>query len=260
MKRMWAPSHWCLDKLKGVHATRPSPGPHKLRECIPVTVLLRNRLSYALSGQEAIKICKDKSGNIKVDGKTRRDPRFPLGLMDVVSLPKTGENFRILYDIKGRFQPVRVEPKEAGFKLCKVRRKVLGKNKIPYIVTHDGRTLRYPHPDIKKNDTIKLNLETGEVEGIVKFENGATVFVTGGNNIGRVGTLMHVEHHPGSYEIVHVKDSKGNSFATRLSNIFVIGQGKKSLIKLPKQDGVRLTLIEERNKKIVEDEADEDDE
>ena len=63
MKRMFAPSHWCLDKLRGVYATRPSTGPHKLRECIPVTVLLRNRLKYALSGQEAMKICRDKSGN-----------------------------------------------------------------------------------------------------------------------------------------------------------------------------------------------------
>jgi small subunit ribosomal protein S4e len=65
----------------------------------------------------------------------------------------------------------------------------MGANKVPYIVTHDGRTLRYPHPDIKKNDTVKLNLETFEVEGLIKLENGASVSVTGGNNIGRVGIL-----------------------------------------------------------------------
>jgi len=65
----------------------------------------------------------------------------------------------------------------------------MGANKVPYIVTHDGRTLRYPHPDIKKNDTVKLNLETNEVDGLIKLENGASVSVTGGNNIGRVGIL-----------------------------------------------------------------------
>ena len=164
---MWAPSHWCLDKLKGVYATRPSPGPHKLRECIPVTVLLRNRLKYALSNQETIKICKDKSGNVKVDNKVRRDHRYPLGVMDVVSLPKTGEHFRILYDIKGRFQPVRIDAKEAGFKLCKIKRKVLGKNKIPYLVTHDGRTIRYAHPDAKKNDSIKVSFFSLVLDSIV---------------------------------------------------------------------------------------------
>merc|ERR1712060_745325 len=151
---------------------------------------------------------RQREGLVKVDQKVRRDPRFPLGFMDVVSINKTNENFRILYDIKGRFQPVRIDSKEAGFKLCKIKKKCIGKNKIPYIVTHDGRTIRYPNPEIDK---------------VVKFGNGATVFVQGGNNIGRVGTLMHVEHHPGSYEIVHVKDSNNNHFATRLSNIFVIG-------------------------------------
>ena len=83
------------------------------------------------------------------------------------------------------------------------------------------------------------------------------MFVTGGNSIGRVGTIMHVEHHPGSYEIVHIKDSNGQAFSTRLSNVFVIGQGKKPLIKLPKQDGLKKTLIQERNARIVDDEDDE---
>jgi len=247
LKRQFAPSHWSLDKLSGVYATRPSQGPHKLRECIPLSILLRNRLKYALSGHEVIKIVKDKSANIKVDNKIRRDPKYPLGFQDVVSIPKTGENFRILYDIKGRFQPHKIDEKEAQFKLCRIKRKVLGKNKIPYVVTHDGRTIRFPHPDIKKYDTVKINLESGEIDGIVKFDNGASVFVTGGNNIGRVGILQHVEHHPGSYEIAHVKDAKGNSFATRLSNIFVIGDGKKPLISLPKSKGLRLTLVEERD-------------
>jgi len=34
-----------------------------------------------------------------------------------------------------------------------------------------------------------LNLETGEVDGLIKCENGASVIATGGNNIGRVGVL-----------------------------------------------------------------------
>ena len=157
LKRMYAPKAWCLKKLTGVYAQRPSTGPHKLRECIPLSVLLQNRLKYALSGQECIKICKDKDANIKIDNRKRRDHRFPLGFMDVVSIEKTNEHFRILYDIKGRFQPHAVEAKEAAFKLCKVTQKKIGKNKIPYIVTHDGRTIRFPHPDIKINDSVKVS-------------------------------------------------------------------------------------------------------
>lgn len=49
LKRLNAPSHWMLDKLGGVFAPKPSPGPHKQRECLPLTVLLRNRLKWVLS-------------------------------------------------------------------------------------------------------------------------------------------------------------------------------------------------------------------
>jgi len=126
----------------------------------------------------------------------------------------------------------------------------MGINKVPYVVTHDGRTIRYPHPEIKKYDTIKLNLQTGEVEGIIKFENGAQVLLTGGNNIGRVGVLQHVEKHPGSFDIAHVKDSTGASFATRITNMFVIGTGKKSQITLLAQKGIRISLQEERENRL----------
>ena len=94
-------------------------------------------------------------------------------------------------------------------------------------------------------------MTTGEVDSLIKFENFATVFITGRNNIGRVGTMMSVEHHPGSYEIAHIKDATGHSFSTRLSNTFVIGQDKKPVITLPKGNGIRLTLNEERNKRIT---------
>jgi len=260
MKRMFAPKNWFLDKCKGVYATRPSTGPHKLRECLPLTTLLRQRLKYALNGLESLKICRDKSNNIKVDNRVRRDHRFPLGLMDVVTIDKTGENFRILYDVKGRYQAVRIEKKEAQFKLCKVVRKCLGKNKVPYIVTHDGRTIRFPHPDIKQNDSVKLNLETSDIDGVIKFDNGASVFVSGGNNIGRVGVLQHIEAHQGSYDIAHVKDSQGRAFATRKDNIFVIGEGKNPVITLPKRQGLKQTLIEEKEARFGIQHEGEDDE
>jgi len=145
-----------LTKLGGAYTSRPSTGPHKLRECLPLSVLLKNRLKYALITKDVYAIVRNKEGLVKVDNKIRRDPRFPLGNMDVVSLEKTGEHFRILYDVKGRYQAHKIDAKEAQFKLCKIKRKTMGPNKVPFIVTHDGRTIRYPHPDIKKNDSIKV--------------------------------------------------------------------------------------------------------
>lgn len=64
--------------------------------------------------------------------------------------------------------------------------------------------------------------------------------VTGGANLGRIGVITNRERHPGSFDVVHVKDSTGNSFATRLSNIFVIGKVSGSRSRQRRQDGDRL--------------------
>ena len=41
--------------------------------------------------------------HVKVDdGKTRTDPNFPAGFMDVVEIPKSNDQFRLIFDTKGR--------------------------------------------------------------------------------------------------------------------------------------------------------------
>jgi small subunit ribosomal protein S4e len=261
LKRIAAPKHWFLSKVGGIWATKPSQGPHKLRESIPLNVLLRNKLKLALTAREAKLIILAKDGNIGVDGKIRKDYKYPVGFMDVISLVKTKTNYRLLYDVKGRFGLQKISPSEAEFKLCRIKRRAMGPKGIPYVVTHDGRTLRFPHPEIKQNDSIKLNLATNEIVSFYKFEIGCTVMITGGNNIGRVGTIIRLEKHPGSYEIVHVKDSNGLEFSTRLSNVFVIGQ-KTSEISLLKRHHYQ-TIVQERelreSKRPRKEEAAEED-
>jgi len=56
-------------------------------------------------------------------------------------------------------------------------------------VTHDARTIRFPHPEIKVNDTVKIDLSTNKIVDHVKFDIGNICYATGGNNIGRVGTI-----------------------------------------------------------------------
>jgi ribosomal protein S4E len=79
MKRLNAPKHWMLAKMGGIWAPKPSAGPHKQRECLPLSIVLRNRLKYALTRKESMMICMQKL--VKVDGKTRTDMNFPAGFM-----------------------------------------------------------------------------------------------------------------------------------------------------------------------------------
>jgi small subunit ribosomal protein S4e len=250
MKRLNAPKHWMLDKLTGTWAPKPTPGPHKGRECLPLIILLRNRLKYALTRNEVTLICKQRL--IQVDGKVRTDINFPAGFMDVITIEKTGENFRLLFDVKGRFAVHRITKEESKYKLCKVRKIALGQKGVPYIATTDGRTIRYPDPDVREHDTVKIDLDTGKIIDYIRYEPGNLVMVNGGRNTGRVGVLEHIEKHPGSFNIAYVKDAGGNQFATRTSNIFIIGKGVTSLVSLPAGKGIKLTILEERAKRVRE--------
>ncbi|KAI1261643.1 ribosomal family S4e-domain-containing protein [Xylariaceae sp. FL1019] len=245
-KRLSAPSHWLLDKLSGTYAPKASPGPHKTRECLPLIIFIRNRLKYALNYRETRAILMQRL--VKVDGKVRTDMTFPTGFMDVVTIEKTGENFRLIYDTKGRYTVHRIQEEEAAYKLGKVKRVQLGKGGIPFLVTHDARTIRYPDPLIKVNDTVKIELATGKVDSFIHFDTGAIAMITGGRNMGRVGVITHRERHDGGFNIVHIKDAIDNTFATRENNVFVIGD-EKPWISLPKGKGVKLTIAEERDRR-----------
>merc|ERR1711971_1000900 len=103
----------------------------------------------------------------------------------------------------------------------------------------------------------------------IKFEAGNLCMVTGGRNTGRVGTIMHRERHPGSFDIVHVKDAAGHTFATRMGYIFVIGRAASltsvyprarvsnsplqknvtSVLKLPKMFFLKKKISQKKKKK-----------
>ena len=189
-----------------------------------------------MTGREVTAIVKQRL--IKIDGKVRTDTTYPAGFMgkhpfiskcfdfsiisspDVITIEKSGEHFRLLYDVKGRFTIHRITPEEATYKLLKVRRVAIGNGGVPHIVTHDGRTIRYPDPLIRANDTVKFDLEQGKITEFVKFDTGNIVMITGGRNMGRAGVVVHREKHIGGYDIVHVKDSLDRTFATRLVAFF----------------------------------------
>lgn len=42
LKRLNAPKAWMLDKLGGVFSVKPSSGPHKTSESLPITIFLRS--------------------------------------------------------------------------------------------------------------------------------------------------------------------------------------------------------------------------
>lgn len=227
----------CSEHFRGSGARRAA-----VAEASPLGVLAHDRLSPEM--------CAIRRHRLALPSLSRPTPHPSPA--DVVNIEKSGDVFRLLYDTKGRFVLHPISATESTFKLCRVERDGMSAKNIPYLGTHDGRTIRYPDPLIKRMDTVKVDLATGKIIDFIKFEIGNTVMVTKGGNTGRIGTFVQRDAHPGSFDIVHIKDAEGNKFATRLSNIFVIGKGgdaAAAAVSLPRGKGVKRTIFEERDGK-----------
>jgi len=254
LKRLFAPKDWMLSKLTGVFAPRPRAGAHKIRECMPLGVILRNRLKYALNGRESQMIVRQKF--VKVDTRARTDAKYPVGFMDTVEIPKTGDRFRMLYDVKGRFSLVKIGEAECGTKLCKVVNVHTTTGRVPVVTTHDGRRFRYASPKIGLGDSLLIDIAGQKIQETFKMRVGKSAMVTGGANRGRIGSIVALERHPGSFDIAHLRDGNGVEFITRKSNIFVLGNDDKSVpITLPRARGLKQSVIEEREQRLVKAET-----
>jgi small subunit ribosomal protein S4e len=234
-----------MNKMGGVFTVRPTSGPHKARESIPLQVILRDKLRFALTGREADIILHQKEGLIRVDKKIKRNPKYPVGFMDVIDIPKVGLTFRVMYDVKGRFVFTKVPKTEANVKLCRITRKEMGPNKIAYLVTHDGRTLRFVDKNIHINDTVKYNLDTKQIVESYSMAVNSMAMVSDGTNTGRVGIITHISRLDGNFDLVTLKDARGHTFTTRINYVFVIGSHDKAAITLPRGNGLSYSIQEE---------------
>ena len=77
--------------------------------------------------------------------------------------------------------------------------------------------------------------------------------ITKGRNCGRIGTLSHIERHPGSFNIASIKDAAGNTFATRLDNCFRVGTTTATgdfeyMIDMGRLTGNKKTILQEQQK------------
>merc|ERR1711916_285755 len=145
-------------------------GPHKARECMPLVVVLRNRLKFALNYREALMILRQK--RVNVDARPRVDPKYPVGFQDVITVPKTGDNFRMMYDVKGRFTLVKIGEQESNIKLCKVMNVHTTTGRVPVVTTHDGRRFRYANPKIAIGDTLVVAHAEQKIQEVIKVRVG----------------------------------------------------------------------------------------
>jgi len=241
LKRLAAPPFWPITRKGFKWAVKPSPGPHPIDQCIPLLVIVRDVLGYAKTAREARKLIGE--GHFKVDGRVRRDYKFPVGLMDVLEVAGADEYYRVVP------HPVRVltlhpiSKEEATFKLCRIENKTMVKNGHIQLNLHDGRNhlIKVSDPmnpveDVFSTyDVVKLAIPQQEIMDHIKFEKGVLAVTIGGKNVGRVGKVIDVRQVFKKRDaVVTLVTDKGEEFRTNLKYVFPIGKDKP-LISLPEE-------------------------
>jgi len=244
LKRKPAPRFWPIHRKEAVWIVRPSSGPHSLEKCLPLSLVLRDILKVAETRKEAKKIISQ--GKVYVDGKVRRKDDFPVGLMDVISMPDLNKFYRVLPSHKGLFlNPIGKE--EARFKLLRVEDRTIVKNGTSQFAFHDGTNLRIKAEDLENPEiiyesfaTLKLGLPEKQILDQLKTKKGNIAVITGGKNIGKQGKIVEIEKAVAKKRrnaLVVIEDEKGDHYQTILDFVFSIG-GAKSLISLPEASSV----------------------
>lgn len=189
VKRYLIPRYWKMKKKQAKFAITPRPGPHKKERCIPLLVVLRDVLKLAETSNEARKIIK--SGEVLVDKKPRKDPHYPVGLMDILEIPKINKAFRVNVEKKGLFLE-EIKPEEANKKLCRIQNKSVVKGGVFQLNLHDGRNILTDKNVYRTHDSLLIELPGQKILKHFKFEKNSPAIIISGKNMGVSGRIKEV--------------------------------------------------------------------
>ncbi len=237
LKRLPSPSFWPIHVKESKWVTKPKAGPHSIKIAIPLSVVLREILGYAKTIKEA-KLIASK-GIVKVDGKIRRDHRYPIGLMDVLEITDAKSIFRMVpFKSKG-LSLLKITKDEGKFKLCQIDNKLFLQNGGIQLNFNDGRNIVVSKDaamstgSYNTRDTIKMEIPTQKILGQFEFSEGKYGLAVAGRNIGRHGKIVGIESATASKRAtVSIQDQKGQTFRTVADYVFAIGDDAPE-IKLP---------------------------
>jgi len=233
LKRLAAPPFWPILRKEHVWTVKPSPGPHPIDRCFPLLILIRDVFKYAETAREAKRIIVE--GKVLVDGVPRKNYKFPVGLMDVISFPDLDEHYRICPHPTKHLWPIKIPKEEASLKLVRIENKTTVKGGHIQLNLHDGRNILVrvsdptkPSEDIYKTmGTLLIRVPSQEIVEYVPLEEGVLAVVIDGKNVGRFGRVIKIERGMGrKRSLVTLEDEQGHRFQTILDYIFVVGREK----------------------------------
>lgn len=218
LKRLNAPNTWPIERKATAFVAKPLPGTHKLEECMPVGLLLREILKLGKDKREIKIILNNK--NISIDNKIRKDVNFPVGLFDTLSIPPLNKYYKILYNTKGKLILSEIPKEESEHKICKIIGKTILKKKKVQINLSDSRNILVDKDNYKVRDSIIV--KNNKIIKHLKFEKNALIYLIGGKHIGAKGNLVEVKKFPGVSKDIIVFKSDNKNYETLAEYAYVI--------------------------------------
>jgi small subunit ribosomal protein S4e len=199
---------------------------------MPLALVIRDTLGLAKTRKEAKTIVSQ--GRVCIDGNIRTKDDFPIGLMDVISIPDIGKSFCVLPSYKGLILK-EISGEDAKFKLCRVEDKTVVNDGQVQLHLHDGSNipvkivdLKNPQEDVYDTlDTVKISLPEKQILEHIKMKEKDFAIITGGKNVGKWGKTVEIEKAEGKKRrnaLVTIEDEKGSRYQTTLNFVFAIGE------------------------------------
>ncbi|KAF5416173.1 MAG: 30S ribosomal protein S4e [Candidatus Methanogaster sp.] len=214
------PKTWNIQRKTHKWAVKASPGPHSRLKSIPLLLVLRDVMKLANSSREAKKILHD--GNISVDGIVRRDYKFPVGVFDVISIPKIDLSYRVFLDEKQRLSLMKIGDPEV--KLCKITDKTIVKGGNTQLNLHDGSNVVSDEYSCHPSDSVILTLPERKVVKHLAYKPGSLALVIGGAHSGELATIEGVRKTQSAMPNMTSLHSSYD-FETIEDYVFVVGKG-----------------------------------
>ncbi|MCY0860407.1 MAG: 30S ribosomal protein S4e [Sulfolobaceae archaeon] len=231
--RFEAPGFLAVNKKEYKWVVRPSPGPHRARFSVPLAVVLRDQLKVATSIKEVKAIVSQ--GKVLVDGRIRKDYRYPIGIMDVIAIPSASLYFRAMPHPTDYITLIKITSEDATYKLVKVVNKTTLTGKRTQLNLDDGRNILVNEEkakSIRTRDTLKIELPSQNIIGHLEMKEGAYGIITGGKNVGAHGNISSIkkaQYKVDAYSLVTVENQAGYKYETNLKNVMVIGEEKPEI-------------------------------
>ena len=227
MKRLASPRSWPIKKKANVWTTKPSPGAHPEENSMPAVIILRDLIGVCDTAREAKRIIGNRE--VLVDGKPVKSPKEPVGIMDVISIPKMNVHYRILLTDKGKLTATKIAEDRSTWTLCRIEGKTILKGGKYQINMSGGRNIILDKDEYKTGDTLKINFGDQKVLAHYGLVAGASAMIIEGVHAGKAETVS--EYLITKSNGANVVKFEGGAETVK-KNVFVIG-GKKPEIILP---------------------------